>query len=233
MADDLADDCSTAVVPRLDHFSFRDYDNIYEPSDDTFLFLDALKSELALLRSLQPHLCVELGPGSGTLLTYLSQHLAPASPTVFLGVDINASAARATVRTAAANGAGARLEAVQMDLLSGIAAHKRGTVDILLFNPPYVPTPSEEVGGTGIEAAWAGGEDGREVIDRVLPLVPEFLSPGGVFYLLVVRENKPEEIMATMRERWGFECTTIISRQARNERLSVLKICRIAQTESG
>ena len=115
-----------------------------------------------------------------------------------------------------------------MDLFSGLAAHKQGSVDVLLFNPPYVPTPPEEVGSTGIEAAWAGGEDGREVIDRVLPLVPRVLSPGGVFYLLVVRENKPEDIMATMRERWGFECTTLLSRQARNERLSVLRMRRAA-----
>ena len=45
------------------------------------------------------------------------------------------------------------------------AAERRleGNVDLLLFNPPYVPTPSIEVGGTGIEAAWAGGEDGCEV----------------------------------------------------------------------
>ena len=44
-------------------------------------------------------------------------------------------------------------------------------MDILLFNPPYVPTESDEVCGTGIEASWAGGVDGREVIDRFIPLL--------------------------------------------------------------
>ena len=85
-----------ARVPSLDHFSFRDYEHVYEPSDDTFLFLDALKAELSQLRQLRPRVCVELGPGTGTLLTYLSQLLAAVSPALFVGVDINPQAARAT-----------------------------------------------------------------------------------------------------------------------------------------
>jgi methylase of polypeptide subunit release factors len=39
------------------------------------------------------------------------------------------------------------------------------------FNPPYVPTPDEEVHRGGIAAAWAGGYKGRVVIDRVLDQV--------------------------------------------------------------
>jgi len=43
----------------------------------------------------------------------------------------------------------------------------------------------------GIEASWAGGKKGREVMDRVFPLVADLLSTGGLFYLVTIKENNP------------------------------------------
>lgn len=40
-----------------------------------------------------------------------------------------------------------------------------------VFNPPYVPTPNEELDRTDIARAWAGGLNGRVVIDLFLPFV--------------------------------------------------------------
>ena len=46
-----------------------------------------------------------------------------------------------------------------------------------------------QVGMMGIEASWAGGEKGREVMDRFLPHVHQLLSPRGLFYLIIIKEN--------------------------------------------
>ena len=40
-----------------------------------------------------------------------------------------------------------------------------------LFNPPYVPTPDEEMQRADIARAWAGGNRGRITIDRFLSQV--------------------------------------------------------------
>lgn len=48
-----------------------------------------------------------------------------------------------------------------------------------------------QVGSRGIEAAWAGGERGREVTDRFLPAVAQLLSTEGLFYLITIAENDP------------------------------------------
>lgn len=46
--------------------------------------------------------------------------------------------------------------------------------------------------GCGISVSWAGGKDGREVIDRFMPEVPRMLAPGGRLYLVCIKENFPE-----------------------------------------
>ena len=37
---------STAILPNLDHFNLFDAENVYEPSDDTFLLCDSIKNDI-------------------------------------------------------------------------------------------------------------------------------------------------------------------------------------------
>jgi release factor glutamine methyltransferase len=49
-----------------------------------------------------------------------------------------------------------------------------------------------------IAAAWAGGKRGRQVIDRFLPQAAALLSQQGAFYIVVVQENRPNEIITIL-----------------------------------
>ncbi|KAJ9523686.1 hypothetical protein QJQ45_020114 [Haematococcus lacustris] len=61
-----------------------------------------------------------------------------------------------------------------------------------IFNPPYVPTPDDEVQSRGLSSAWAGGFKGRRVIDRFMPQLSRVLRCGGQLLLVAVAENDPQ-----------------------------------------
>jgi release factor glutamine methyltransferase len=97
-------------------------------------------------------------------------------------------------------------------------------VNVLIFNPPYVPTPPEELQGCGIERSWAGGLRGREVLDLLLPRISDFLAPNGIFYLITVDDNDPAEIAAILSQQ-GLSSSVVLRTKAKNEKLQVMRFC--------
>uniref|UniRef100_A0A673BJ71 N-6 adenine-specific DNA methyltransferase 1 n=1 Tax=Sphaeramia orbicularis TaxID=375764 RepID=A0A673BJ71_9TELE len=91
------------------------------------------------------------------------------------------------------------------------------------------PVLTDLVGSKGIEAAWAGGKRGREVTDRFLPLVAQLLSKKGLFYLVTIAENNPEEIIRLLQE-CGLRGESCLSTRAGNERLCILRFSWSQQT---
>ena len=55
-------------TPNLEHLTHADFENVYEPAEDTFLFLDALEQEEKYLRAIDPSICVEVGYVNQNLL---------------------------------------------------------------------------------------------------------------------------------------------------------------------
>ena len=52
----------------------------------------------------------------------------------------------------------------------------KGQIDLLVFNPPYVVTPNHEIDSSDIASSWAGGINGRVVMDRFFPQISSLLS---------------------------------------------------------
>ncbi|XP_070534259.1 methyltransferase N6AMT1-like isoform X2 [Ptychodera flava] len=175
-------------TPEFSHLSHDDYKHVYEPAEDTFLMLDAIEKEYESLRELRPTVCVEVGCGSGIVITFLASLFKHAA--FCMATDINKTAASAAKKTSEQNGV--IVDTMVTDLVKCLQPRLNGLVDVLIFNPPYVVTPNEEVGSQGIEASWAGGDNGRQVMDRIFPLVSDLLSKRGVFYLVIIKENKQD-----------------------------------------
>jgi release factor glutamine methyltransferase len=71
---------------------------------------------------------------------------------------------------------GVRLRVVRGDLFEPVA---RRRFDVILANPPYVPSEKAELPPRGAERAWDAGLDGRALLDRFCAEVVRHLSPNG------------------------------------------------------
>ena len=211
-------------TPNYSHFTSKDYETIYEPSEDTFLLLDALEKDINYLNNLKPLFVFEIGSGSGLVINFLAEHLANSKQILFYSTDINKNACLATSKTSHANNNDINI--VNCDLVLPMMARLNGKIDVLIFNPPYVVTEQNELGSKSIEAAWAGGKDGREVMDRLFPYVDSLLSQNGVFYLVCIKPNKIEEIESIFN-RLNFEMNIVLNRKAGIENLFILRFNRV------
>ncbi|KAF7270584.1 hypothetical protein GWI33_016475 [Rhynchophorus ferrugineus] len=198
-------------------YNLNDFPDVYEPSEDTHLFIDALEKDMKHIINSKPTLACEIGCGSGVLIAALAKILK--STCCYFCTDINPKACIATTRTAKMNKV--PLECTRMDLTTNLKCK----FDIILFNPPYVLTEELEIFGCGLNRAFAGGLRGRSVTDRLLNNLNDILSDNGVCYLLLLKENNIGEIGEKMGEK-GFKIKLVIQRKIPGEHLFVYKFSK-------
>ena len=243
--------------------SHVNYGQIYEPAEDSYLLLDTLSSttETAFLRtrlaadSPSP-LVLEVGTGSGVVLAFVTAHtdrIIGRSDVATIGVDVNAYACvatRQTVRLAVKEAASTQastalfLDAVAGDLASVV---KPASVDVLIFNPPYVPTETlphmldeKREGATNdsftrdshlLSLSTDGGVDGMETTNRMLDQLPGVLSERGIAYILLCAVNRPGDVMSRIRgwpltngREWNAQKVGSSGNKAGWEKLCVIRV---------
>lgn len=142
---------------------------VYKPDKDTYLLADNLEVE-------KGEKVLELGTGCG-----LISILAAESGAYVVATDINPKALECAEENAEAREIRDKIEFRTGDLFEPVKNEK---FDLIIFNPPYLPTSSDESLGTELELAWDGGLDGRKVIDKFLNQVPDHLNTNGRFYFV-------------------------------------------------
>lgn len=213
--------------------SFLLLDTLSSPSEVEFLKKRFLIGATDRQVSHSP-VILEVGTGSGVVLAFLTaqaEKIFGRADVLGLGTDVNPFACQATEQTVLqacrAESRGFKNEQVikernanhhplailNADLTTPI---RSGMVDVLIFNPPYVPTSEVPLPATTdtdsmafqhnshlLALSYAGGVNGMEVTSKLLEQIPRVLSPErGLAYILLCEQNKPEEVMQQIRQ-WG------------------------------
>jgi release factor glutamine methyltransferase len=183
----------------------RDTESVYQPAEDS-----ALLAKSAVEVVTDGDRVLDVGTGSG----YVAAKAAEAGGNA-VGVDLSPLACR----EAADNG----VSVVRGDLL---APFRDDSFDLVVFNPPYLPTPADAEWDDWMEHALSGGEDGRRLIDPFLSSVARVLAPSGVVLLLVSSLTDPDAVCEYAREH-GLESERIASERHPYEELVVLSFREI------
>jgi release factor glutamine methyltransferase len=168
---------------RPHHRVFR-VPGVYPVQRDTWLLADVLRAELADhgCGAARPCRVLELGAGAGAL----SVVAAGVPCTEVTAVDLSRRALLSTRVNAARHGRRVRVR--RGDLTAPVAGER---FDVVVSNPPYVPTETDELPDHGLARAFDGGRDGRAVLDRVCDEAPEVLDEGGRLLVVHSAFNDP------------------------------------------
>ncbi|HMK95372.1 MAG TPA: HemK2/MTQ2 family protein methyltransferase [Candidatus Limnocylindrales bacterium] len=166
-------------------YVFGVWDNVYEPAEDSFLFAEKLDVEKGAQ-------VLDVGTGCGILGIVAAEKAA-----AVIAVDLNPFAIRCAKENSVLNNVFSRMAFVQADLLT--VFDDNATFDLILFNAPYLPAAEHEA-ETWIGRSWAGGVDGRQVIDRFISQVQPHLKTGGRVLLLQSTLANVEETICKFGE---------------------------------
>ena len=136
---------------------------------------------------------VDIGTGCGSIAMAIASSLPHAA---IYATDVSGDALEVADANRRRLGVEGRVHLVRTDLLQGIS----GTLDVIVSNPPYIPTGQLSSLAREVQAeprvALDGGPDGLTVIRRMLAQAAARVNRGG----LVLTEIAPEQLGRVMGE---------------------------------
>ncbi|MDX2358426.1 HemK2/MTQ2 family protein methyltransferase [Dietzia sp. PP-33] len=172
-------------------------EGVYAPQDDSWLLCEVL-DQCDLVSDKR---VLDICTGSGILAI----EAALKGAREVLAFDISPAAVACTTRNAERAG-------VRVDARVGTLADARvaGPFDVVVSNPPYVPSDTP-LRGTGPNRAWDAGANGRVVLDELCDLAPDLVAPGGSMLIVHSEFSDPPQTISRL-ERAGFDARQVATR---------------------
>jgi len=172
---------------------------VYAPSDDSLLMIDAIARLPLSGRSV-----LDMGTGSGILGLYCAMRGAKVTVS-----DIDEAAVEEV--DYAAEALGLQITSRLSDLFSNIPDR----FDLILFNPPYLPSLGVD------DRSVDGGPSGTMLADRFLEELPSHLRLRAEALLLLSSVNDPASVQLRHRK---LEFSTVARKSFFFEELQVLRV---------
>ena len=163
---------------------------------------------------------------------------------IFYGIDININSCLFVKDFAKFHKN--KIEIINTRNFQGLDLLKK-KIDILILNPPYVVTPKKEISdaqkklekknflfqkeknfeevkfekeSNAIALAYAGGIDGNDITRKMLKSAENYLSDKGFFYLLLIEDNKPYQLL----KEFKFKYELLSKEKFTNEIIYIFKL---------
>lgn len=181
-------------------FKFQTSGDVYEPAEDSLLLAESL-----IIKSGDYFL--DIGTGIG-----IQAIIAARMAEKVLATDINPNAIEIARSNAELNGI-RNIEFRVSNLFDSISEK----FDLIIFNPPYLPSHEKDTLGL----SWSGGKNGTEIINRFLGRVSSHLKPGGRFEILISSLNNLRNVKKKFNEN-NLEFEIIARKKLWFERIYVI-----------
>jgi release factor glutamine methyltransferase len=194
-------------------FLLKKDDQVYFPSDDTFLVLRNLKNLKGDI--------LEIGTASGLISIYIVKKF----NCKVLASDINKKALLNASYNASLNNVETKIEFLYSDLFSKINKKK---FDFIIFNPPYLPTSKNEILKKPLNYAFDGGKSGLKVIKKFLKQAKNFLKENGTIFLVASSLSDLNQLESFLK-KLGYNFKVVDKMSFFFERIVLYKIKKITK----
>ncbi|MBY9002588.1 MAG: methyltransferase [Candidatus Lokiarchaeota archaeon] len=154
------------------------FEDVYSPSDDSFLILDFIRSKISQeffdeipIREIENIL--DLGTGTGIVAIFLE--LLNMFPSKIYASDILQNAIKCAQINEKRNNIDNKINYIHSNLFESFPNHLKDSFEIIIFNPPYLPS-IKRIERKRIDYLWDGGIDGLKVLSKFFSQVERYLN---------------------------------------------------------
>jgi release factor glutamine methyltransferase len=189
-------------IPNIFHYHdlvIEIHPDVYDPAEDSFLLLESVHTD-------SNDTVLELGTGCGLIALDCARRGSDVVCT-----DINPFAVQLTRHNIKRNQSHLRgsVEIRQGNLFSVL--HEKELFNVIIFNPPYLPTKKQEKVGGWLDIATDGGRDGLKVTKRFLQsLKKHLLDKGRAYFIFSSLSNRSTLELFLKNKRL---CSCIVARR--------------------